>query len=148
MDAPRLAVLIVDDHPIIAAGLQCMLEDLGHEVVGIVGTGEEAIRKAKRHKPDCIIMDVHLAGKMDGIEAGSEIREHLGIRSIFFSGYSDPETRERANMAEPIAFLDKTSTDADLARVISAVAGERALTHLPHASRLIGHVRKSILLFV
>jgi DNA-binding NarL/FixJ family response regulator len=126
MASPRLRVLIVDDHPIIGAGLACLFDELGHEIVAIVETGEEAIRRAERHRPDLVLMDVRLEGEIDGIEAASQIRKRLGTRSIFFSGYSDPETIERATMAEPIAFLDKTSSQADLARVISAAAAEHA----------------------
>jgi CheY-like chemotaxis protein len=84
-----LRTLIVDDHEILGAGLACMLTELGHEVLDIVGTGEEAIESASRHKPDLIIMDVNLEGDMDGIAAATAIRQQLGIRSIFFSGYSD-----------------------------------------------------------
>jgi two-component system, response regulator PdtaR len=123
-DHRGLRILCVDDHQIIAAGLSSLLEELGHELVDFVSTGEEAIGSAERYKPDLIIMDIRLEGDMDGIEAASEIRQRFGIRSIFFSGYADPETRERANRADPVAFLDKTSSQAILARVINAVAAE------------------------
>ena len=46
-----LRTLIVDDHEILGAGLACMLAELGHEVVDIVGTGEEAIERASRTNP-------------------------------------------------------------------------------------------------
>jgi CheY-like chemotaxis protein len=126
MVSPRLRVLVVDDHQVLGAGLACLLEELGHEVVDFVGTGQEAISSAERYKPDLILMDVHLDEEMDGIEAASQIRRRLGIRSIFFSGYSDAETRKRAIMAEPIAFLDKTSSKADLTRVINSIGSENA----------------------
>lgn len=117
-----LRAVIVDDHELLGAGLASTLSELGHEVLDIVGTGEDAIASASRHRPDFVIMDVDLIGDMDGIAAATEIRNRLGIRAIFFSGYSDAETRQRAAAAEPIAFLDKTSSKADLARVIDAVA--------------------------
>jgi DNA-binding NarL/FixJ family response regulator len=143
MGAPRLRVLIVDDHQIICAGLECLLEELGHEVVEIVGTGAEAISSAERHKPDLILMDIHLEGDMDGIEAGSEIRKRFGIRSIFFSGDSDPETLKRAALAEPINILDKTTSQADLARVINAVTLDGA----PSAPSPLKNARRSMVLF-
>jgi two-component system, response regulator PdtaR len=66
-------------------------------------------------------MDIRFeAGRIDGIEAAQEIRRRLGLRSVFFSGYSDARTRERAAAAEPLAFVDKTASRAELARVISA----------------------------
>jgi DNA-binding NarL/FixJ family response regulator len=118
--------LIVDDHPIIAAGLECLIRELGHEAVASITTAEEAISNAARYKPDLILMDVYLEGEMDGIEAAVKIRQHLRIRSIFFSGYADPAIRHRAARADPAAFLDKTSSQAALAGVINAVAAEHA----------------------
>jgi two-component system, response regulator PdtaR len=147
MGAPRLRILIVDDHQIIRAGLECLVEELGHEIVGVANTREEAVSSADQHKPDLILMDVQLEGESDGIEAATEIRKRLGIRSIFFSGYSDPDTRERANMADPIAFLDKTSSQADLARVINAVGAERAPSEPDRPSRLKDYARNSMVLF-
>jgi DNA-binding NarL/FixJ family response regulator len=122
---PPLRALVVDDHPIIAAGLACLVEELGHQVVAIVGTHDEAVRSAEQHTPDLILMDVRLEGKVDGIQAALQIRGQLGIRSIFFSGYLDAITREKAALADPVALLDKTASKDDLARVIQAVAASR-----------------------
>jgi DNA-binding NarL/FixJ family response regulator len=128
MAASRLRALLVDDHVLLAVGLQMLLEQLGHEVVEVVVSGEEAIQSAEHHRPNFVVMDVELEGAMDGVEAATIIYERLGIRSIFFTGHSDPETRERARAAEPLAFLDKSSSKADLAAAISTIAaGEIAL---------------------
>jgi two-component system, response regulator PdtaR len=124
MTAFPLRVLVVDDHSIIAAGIACLLEELGHNVVDIAGTPEEAISSAERYKPDFIVMDVRLSGKRDGIDAAHNIREQFGVRSIFFSGYLDRETRERAEIANPIALLDKTASRDDFACAVSALACE------------------------
>jgi two-component system, response regulator PdtaR len=121
MVSSQLRVLIVDDHQLLAVGLEVLLTQLGHTVVETVGTGEEAIVAAERHRPDLVLMDIRLEGDMDGIEAAKEIRSRFGIRSVFFTGQTDSKTRELAAEAEPIAFLDKTTSKAELARVISAV---------------------------
>jgi DNA-binding NarL/FixJ family response regulator len=124
----RLKVLVVDDHPIIATGIACLLRELGHQVVGIAATVEEAISSAERHRPDLVVMDVRIEGQVDGIEAAANIRERFGIRSIFFSGYLDRETRDYAAGARPIALLDKTATQEDFAHVLSTVAEKVATT--------------------
>jgi DNA-binding NarL/FixJ family response regulator len=124
MPASRLRVLIVDDHEILRAGLECVLQELGHEVVGMANTRAKAISAAERLKPDLILMDVQLEDEVDGIDAAIEIHDRLGIQSIFFSGYADPQTRERALLAHPIAFLDKTSSQAELAEIINAAAAK------------------------
>jgi two-component system, response regulator PdtaR len=124
MVSPQLRVLVVENHQLMAVGLNLLLDQLGHTVVETVGTGEEAIVAAERHRPDFICMDIVLDGEMDGIEAAQEIQNRFGVRSLFFTGLSDPETRERAALAQPIAFMDKTIPETQLARAISAFAAE------------------------
>lgn len=70
-----IRVLIVDDHAVVRAGIQMMLEsDPTFEIVGQGETGHEAIRLTKQHKPDIILMDITMP-QMDGIEATQEIRK-------------------------------------------------------------------------
>ncbi len=68
-DAPRLRVLLVDDHPLVRGGFAMILgveEDI--EVVGEAGDGADAVRQAASLRPDVILMDVQMP-VMDGIEA-------------------------------------------------------------------------------
>jgi two-component system, response regulator PdtaR len=122
MSSPRLRILVVDDHAIIAAGLAAFLAEIGHEVIEIAGTANEAVIAAERHRPDLVFMDIGLEGTADGIEAAQKIRSSLGIRSIFFTGHSNAETRQRAAATDPLAFVDKTASQADLARILQQVA--------------------------
>ncbi|MAS33795.1 MAG: DNA-binding response regulator [Anaerolineaceae bacterium] len=70
-----IRVLIVDDHAVVRAGIQMMLEsDPTFKIVGQGETGHEAIRLTKQHKPDIILMDITMP-QMDGIEATQEIRK-------------------------------------------------------------------------
>lgn len=64
-----MEILVVDDHPLLRAGLECMLEatpDL--HVMGTVGNGAKAVELARRSSPDVVLMDISLPG-MDGVEA-------------------------------------------------------------------------------
>ena len=110
-------------------GLELLLDELGHELVDVVRTGEDAIRLAERQRPDLIVMDIGLDGDMDGIEAAREIRDRFAIRCIFFTGRTDPETRVRATSVNPVAFLSKTSTEEELRRVLTVFNDERGLQH-------------------
>ncbi|WP_420457749.1 response regulator [Neolewinella sp.] len=65
---PHTRILIVEDAPIIAADLQDRLEQLGYTVVGSLATGEAALQWARQSPPDLILMDVQLAGPLDGVE--------------------------------------------------------------------------------
>ena len=67
-EAPKISVLIVDDHPVVRAGLRDMLSGEGDiEVVGEAGDGSEALESARRLRPDVVLLDVQLPD-MDGFE--------------------------------------------------------------------------------
>lgn len=66
-------ILIVEDEWLIAYDLKCILEENAYEVIEIAESGKEAIRMAKEQRPDLVIMDIHLLGNIDGIEAANEI---------------------------------------------------------------------------
>ena len=66
-DVTGPAVFIVEDESIVANDIRDALQHLGYEVMGIAKSGEIALEKIGEAKPDLILMDIHLAGKMDGI---------------------------------------------------------------------------------
>lgn len=77
-------ILIVEDESIIALEMKFKLEFEGYTIVGIVATGEEAIKIAHDENPDLILMDIMLRGKMDGIEAASMISaKKISLSSIW-----------------------------------------------------------------
>ncbi|MFW6140770.1 MAG: response regulator [Acidobacteriota bacterium] len=103
----KIKVLVVEDEVIVAQYLRMELEANGYEVCGYVATGEEAIQKAKKEEPDLILMDIHLAGRTDGIEAAQKILEHRKIPIIFMTGYSQMEVAAREKNLNPTRFLSK-----------------------------------------
>ena len=69
-------VLVVEDESIVAMGIKHKLENMGHIVVEMVSSGENAVRAAREHNPDIILMDIVIKGDMDGIEAAHAIHEY------------------------------------------------------------------------
>ena len=67
MAPPR--IMVVEDEGIVALDIRSKLEDKGYVVPAVFPTGEEAIEGAGQHLPDLVLMDIHLAGEMDGTEA-------------------------------------------------------------------------------
>jgi CheY-like chemotaxis protein len=116
-----LRVLIVEDEFFISLNTEMMLTALGHVVVGIAVSADQAVSMAEKERPDVILMDIRLIGTRDGIDAATEIRNRFDIASIFVTANSDPQTRLRANAARPLIFLEKPLTEqrlrAGLARV-------------------------------
>lgn len=70
-----LRALIVDDHPIVRAGLRALFgAESGVEVVGEAATGEEAVTLARHLHPDVVLCDLRLGDGMDGVQTTSELR--------------------------------------------------------------------------
>lgn len=107
-------VLIVEDEKIIALDLQRRLERFEYEIVGLASTGADALEKAKALAPDIILMDIMLAGDMDGIEAAKIINQTIQIPVIFLTAYADEKTLERAKEAEPFGYILKPFKEKEL----------------------------------
>lgn len=101
------SVLIVDDEAIMAFALKKRLSARGISICGTAATGEEAIEKAGADRPEYILMDIRLAGEMDGIEAARQITQMIPTKIIFISGYSEGEIKKRAMDVHPLAYLVK-----------------------------------------
>jgi CheY-like chemotaxis protein len=119
----RPRVLVVEDETWIAIELQRALSDGGYEVIGLAADADTALRLAEERRPALALMDVHLAGRGDGIDAAMRLRERFGIRSVFLSGHLDATMRRRAEATQPLAVLDKPVTPEHLLRAISAALG-------------------------
>ena len=110
----KLKILIVEDEALLALNVQRLLNNLGHDAFGIATSGEDAIEMAKKARPDLIMMDIHLRGKLDGIQVAERIRAFLDAPVIYTTAFSDEETLERAKKTEPSAFLLKPYEIKDL----------------------------------
>jgi len=100
-------VLIVGDDLIIQHPIQICLKNLGYEVCGTAVTGEKAVASAQKIKPDSVLMDINLSGKIDGIDAAREIKAHSDARIIFLTAFSDEKIIERAKEIQPAGFILK-----------------------------------------
>ena len=107
-------ILIVEDEAIICAELKSTLRSLGHDVVASANSGEEAIEKADIHRPDLVLMDIKLEGKIDGIEAAQIIQFKFGIPIIFLTAYADNKTVAKAKLTMPIRYLLKPVQEQEL----------------------------------
>jgi len=85
----KIRILLVEDERLTAEDLLIRLEQNDFTVVGIAGTGSEALKITKATKPDIILMDIKLRGKMDGIEAANLISANYAVPVIFITAYVD-----------------------------------------------------------
>lgn len=124
----KLPVLVVEDEYLVALYLEDALDDLGYRCCGVAGTAEEAFSMAESERPAIALVDIGLRGGDDGIALASGLRDRFGVAVIFLSGSSDPETRQRAEAAQPRGFLPKPCMDDELAAALrSALAAPRSV---------------------
>ena len=108
--------------------MEAALTEAGFEVIGVLRTGEEALQTAGTDRPDLAIVDIRLAGDRDGVDTAIELFQSHGIRCIFASAYSDQEARRRAEVADPLGWLQKPYTMqalTDMVRVATQVIRNR-----------------------
>jgi len=125
-----IRVLLVDDQPLIRAGLRmlCAVED-DLEVVGEAGDGREAVTLAERLAPDVVVMDLRMPG-VDGISATSRIlASRPATRVLVLTTFGDDDHLYPALTAGACGFLLKDAPPADLLEGIRrAAAGDRAFS--------------------
>jgi signal transduction histidine kinase len=107
-------VLVVEDERIVARDLAETLTTLGYRVVGVTPTGEQAVDAARALQPDAILMDVRLAGAIDGVEAATRIRAEQDVPVIYLTAHADDETLRRAKRTAPHGYLIKPFRTAEL----------------------------------
>ena len=100
-------VMVVENERIVARDLARQLTDLGYDVVATAYSGEEAVEKAGEFHPDLALMDIVLAGKMDGIQAAEKITALSGTPVVYLTSYADDKTFGRAKLTGPSGYILK-----------------------------------------
>ena len=116
-------VLIVEDQTLVALCLTEVLNETGHEVVGVAPTVHDALNLAANTNPDVAVVDVRLRGEADGLEGAQLLRQQFGLSIIFLTAQADLETKERAAAVDPVGFLHKPVHPSKLVQAISAAVG-------------------------
>lgn len=107
-------ILLVEDEGIVAEDLKSLLISKGYEVVGILPTGEKAVELVGTLAPDIILMDILLAGKIDGITASKQIREKQDIPVIYVTAFADSALLERVKATEPSGYILKPFNEPEI----------------------------------
>lgn len=115
----KIKVLIVEDKLLVAEGIAAILTNNEMEVVQVCDTGEEALTVVETNTPDLILMDIELAGAMDGISTAQMIQQRHSIPVIYLSDFSDERTLHRAFKTLPKNYLTKPFKEDDLIRAIN-----------------------------
>ena len=120
-------IMIVDDDATIQIELEKYLTHLNHDVVGVAHSGDMAVRMALDLKPDLILMDVVMQGKIDGISAAEKIRGKVDAAILFVTGFDDREYIGRAKQVEPFGYVMKPFDRKEIGGTIEIALHKRKL---------------------
>jgi PAS domain S-box-containing protein len=111
-------ILVVEDEQIVALELERRLTSMGHSVVGVVSSGQEAIEHVRRLQPQLVLMDIKLQGDTDGIEAADAIRNEADVPVVYLTAFADETTLQRAKLTEPYGYILKPFHERELHVII------------------------------
>ena len=118
-------VLVVEDDSVAAVEVREMMQDAGHEVVGVARSGDEAISLAQQTRPDAAIVDVKPPGT-DGIETTRRLVEQDHLAVIVLTAHADPELISGAASAGAFAYLLKPVSKEALCANLEMAAARAA----------------------
>ena len=119
-------ILVVDDEAIITMQLEERLTTMGYTVAGMAASGEEAIDKARRLRPDLVLMDIVMPGKMNGIEAANVVTNELDIPVVFVTSYADDAIIEKAKSVRPYGYIVKPFNELEIKAAIEVALFRKA----------------------
>src|SRR4029077_21129349 len=114
MESCERKIVIVEDEGIIAADLQGRLERAGYQVPGVAASGGEALEVIRAQSPDLVLMDIRLAGELDGIQVAEKVRNEFDIPVVYLTAYEDRETLQRASQTQAFGYIKKPIASASL----------------------------------
>jgi DNA-binding NarL/FixJ family response regulator len=111
-------VLVAEDDYLVGMQMEDALTEAGFALVAVVVSAEEAIETAVAARVDLVIMDIRLAGRLDGIDAAIELFRQHGIRCVFATAHTDAGARARAHAANPLGWLQKPYSMTSLVELV------------------------------
>jgi len=107
-------ILLVEDDEIISRVAVWRLQKLGYEVCGTVTNSADAVKMAKEHPPDLILMDIKISGPTDGITTAKMLKTITPAPLVYLTSQSDDEVIRQAAETQPAGFISKPFEDKDL----------------------------------
>jgi signal transduction histidine kinase len=115
---PTAKILVVEDEQLVADDLREILESLEYTVTALLASGEEAVQQVEMNLPDLILMDIHLAGEMDGIQAAEQIQARFSVPIVYLTAYADRTTLDRVKATYPFGYIVKPFNESMLSTTI------------------------------
>jgi DNA-binding LytR/AlgR family response regulator len=136
----NIKVLVVEDSALIAEDIAYKLCKHHFEVMEIFDKGEDALEFLKKNEPDLVLLDIKLAGALDGISTGYIIQDKYSFPIIYLSDLADAETLHRAKQTRPSNYITKPFHEADLVRAIDLAFSNYSFKQMSSGSGRPDHI--------
>ncbi|MEH2240101.1 GGDEF domain-containing response regulator [Nostoc sp.] len=107
-------ILIVEDEKILASNIRKSLQKLGYSVSEITKSGEEAIKKVAETHPHLVLIDICLAGEIDGVHIADIIQNHFHVPVVYLTEHSEYKTLHKNQLSDPFSYIVKPFIESDL----------------------------------
>ncbi len=146
MPTMKSKVLVVEDEVIVARDISQQLAALGYDPVGVTAHGEQAVALVAQLKPDLVLMDIQLAGPMDGVAAAQTIRTQFAVPVVFLTAFAADDVLERAKLTEPFGYILKPFSERELRTVLAmALYKHQAEARLLNSTRQLKALSRRVL---
>jgi len=123
-------IVLADDHAVVRSGLRLLLDaEEGLQVVAEAGNADDALRLARAHRPQVLVLDLNMPGKLDAFQTIAAVREATPATNVvILTMQENPEFAREALAAGAAAYVLKEAADAELVEAVRiAAAGGRYL---------------------
>ncbi|MEH1903178.1 MAG: diguanylate cyclase [Nostoc sp.] len=107
-------ILVVEDKKIIASNIRKSLQKLGYSVSEITKSGEEAIKKVAETHPHLVLIDICLAGEIDGVDVAKIIQNQFHVPVVYLTEGSEYKILHKNYLTEPFNYIVKPFIESDL----------------------------------
>ncbi|MEH2303195.1 MAG: diguanylate cyclase [Nostoc sp.] len=107
-------ILVVEDEKILASNIRKSLQKLGYSVSEINKSGEDAIKKVAETNPHLVLIDICLAGEVDGVHVANIIQNHFHVPVVYLTEGSEYKTLHKNQLSEPFSYIVKPFIESDL----------------------------------
>ena len=114
----KAKIMIVEDEGLVGLDIQNSLQDLGYSTASVFSRASDALECLENESVDLVLMDIHLMGDMDGIDAAKEINERFSIPVLFLTAFANSEVIQRARSVGAFGYLLKPFKTKELEAMV------------------------------
>ena len=126
--------MVVEDESVISLDIRNSLTKLGYAISGAATSGEVALRKIEKNRPDVILMDIHLKGEMTGIDVSRKVKSEFQIPIVYLTANADDSTFKEAQNTDPFGFILKPFEERELGIAIEIALNKHKKEQVVRAS--------------